>query len=107
MELSQRKGCRRRVQPRQRKARSDAAARGPLRHNSRCEVGVPFCTVQKHGVTSDGSKDPRELSLNAPVSSGLEVNRFPAGCLPAEERRSRQDIGSVLATINDKMKSNP
>jgi hypothetical protein len=107
MDLSQRKGCRHRVQSRRRKARSDAAARGLLRHNSRCEVGVPFCTVQMHGATSDGSKDPRELTLNAPVSSGLEVNRFPAGCPPAEERRSRQDIRSVLDAINDKMKFNP
>ena len=60
-----------------------------------------------HGATSDGSKNLRELTLNAPVSSGLEVNRFPAGCFPAEERRSRQDIRSVLDASNDKMKSNP
>lgn len=70
-------------------------------------MGVPFCTVQMHEATSDGSKDPWELTLNALVSSRLEVNRFPAGCLPTEERRRRQDIRSVLDAINDKMKSNP
>lgn len=40
--LSRRKGCCRRMQSRQRKARSEAAARSPLRHSSRCEVGVPL-----------------------------------------------------------------
>lgn len=42
MDLSRRTGCCLRMQPRRRKARSDAAARGPLRHSSRCEVGVPL-----------------------------------------------------------------
>lgn len=119
IDLSLRTGCCRRMQPRRRKARSEAAVRSPLHPGSRCEVGVPLklsgcapcpdgpghglkalilhafarqavelpvlsrakggpsCTVQNHGSTSDGSKDPWELTLNAPGSSGLEVNRFP------------------------------
>ncbi|ABM40112.1 hypothetical protein Pnap_4697 (plasmid) [Polaromonas naphthalenivorans CJ2] len=85
------------------------------------------CTVQKHGSTSDGSKDPWELSLNAPGSSGLEVNRFPgmlSSSIDSRRRREREmrellagqvwqpgahreEIRSVLSAITDMMALSP
>lgn len=60
---------------------------------------------------STGSRqtDPKTLGTESQRAGfqRFEVNRFLAGCLSSEERRSRQDIRSALAAINDKMKSNP
>ena len=87
-----------------RTARSDAAHCSPTRHNSGCEEGAPFCTVQIHirVIQRPSGTDPQRACFQRARS-----HRFLEECLPSEARRSRQVIRSALATITDKMKFSP
>lgn len=94
MDLSLRTGCCLRMQPRRRKARSDAEARGPLRHSSRCEVGVPLKLSGCAPCPGGPGHGLKALILHAFARQAVELHVLHRAKARVHVRRFKKPLGT-------------
>ena len=94
MDLSRRTGCCLRMQPRRRKARSDAAARRPLHPGSRCEVGVPLKRSGCAPCPDGPGHGLKALILHAFARQAVELHVLHRAKARVHVRRIKRPLGT-------------